>query len=282
MKKIGLVVDFNKKKAVRLANEVKDWLKKKKRTAYVKSFSDLTTSILEDTDFIVTFGGDGTVLRTANAVAPYNIPMVRVNFGTRGYLCNIKPSKIFQALEKILNGKYRIETKNRIRAKILKGKKDTSYSIDAFNEIVVGATSTKKTAWLKLSIVDYYTGHERERVAKVIGDGIIIATQSGSTAYCLSAGGPALLDLDTALAIVASNGHFDSGFLPPYAKSFTISCKDYRIWFEITILRGGQNLPCLGADSDDERVKLLKKGERVIITKSMWKNLFIELMGDSQ
>lgn len=271
MKKIGLVVDSNKKKALKLANEVKDWLQKKKCVVSIESASDLNPSILKDMDFIVTFGGDGTVLRAANAVAPYNIPMARVNFGTTGYLCNIKPNEVFQVLEKILNGQYRLETQTRVKAKVTKGK-EFICAFDAFNEIVVGSDPEKKTAWLQLMVVDYDTGRERYRTAKVSGDGIIIATKGGSTGYCLNALGPALLK--DAFAVVASNGHFDSGFMPPYAKSFVTS---YNVWFEITVSRGGPNLPCLEADSDPKRTRKLKEGERVIITRSPFKNLFIEL-----
>lgn len=270
-KRIGLVVDFNKEDAVKLTNEARDWLKKKNCLAFVKSVFDLRPSILEDVDFIVTFGGDGTVLRTANAVAPYDIPMTRVNFGTVGYLCNIEPGEVFVAMRKILSDQYRTEFRTRIQAKIYKNRKEFTGGFDAFNEITVGSGAEKKTAWLQASIIDYDAGHERERSVKIAGDGLIIATRSGSTGYCLSAGGPALLK--DAFAIVASNSWFESGFLPPHARSLVTPC-DVRI--EITVLRGGLNLPCVTADCDDERKQRLKEEERVIISKSEFKNLFIE------
>lgn len=270
-KKIGLVVDFYKKKAVKLASEVESWLKKKNCSVFIKSIPDLTKSILKDLDFIVTFGGDGTVLRAANAVAPYNIPMARVNFGTTGYLCNIKPKEVFQALEKILNGRYRLETQARIKAKIVKGKEFID-SFDAFNEITVGSSAEKKTAWLRIAVVDYNTDYERERVVRTTGDGLIIATKSGSTGYALSAGGSALLE--DGYVVVPSNGRFEEGFLFSHAPSFVIYGD---VWFEITVLRGGPNLPCVMADSDDQRKRKLEERERVIISKSILKNLFIEL-----
>lgn len=273
--RIGLVVDFSKKEAVKLANEVKDWLSKKGWIVFIKPLSDLKFSDLDikGLSFVVTFGGDGTVLRTANALASHVllcISIARVNFGTTGYLCNIKPKEVFQAMEKILKGQFHLETRTRIEAKVLKNKKTTCW-FDAFNEIVVGSTPTKKTAWLKVTVVNYYKGR-REKILRISGDGLIVATKSGSTGYCLSAGGPVLLE--DAFAAVASNGHFESGFLPPYAKSFVTPSDD--VWFEITVLRGGSNLPCVEADSDDERTRLLKEGEKVVISKSPYKNFFIE------
>lgn len=271
-KNIGLIVDFDKKEAMKLANEVKDWLEKGNYLTFIKSIPELTDSFLQELSFIITFGGDGLVLKTANAVAPYNIPMARVNFGTVGFLCNIEPDRILWNLKKILADQFHIETRSRIRAKIVKENKEIICEFDAFNEIVVGSTPEKKTTWLKVKIIEDSEKSKKTRTLKTTGDGLIIATKSGSTGYCLSAGGPVLLE--DAFAVVASNGHFESGFLPPYAKSFVTPSDD--VWFEITVLRGGQNLPCVKADSDDKRTRLLKEGEKVIISKSTYKNLFIE------
>lgn len=259
-KKFGLIIEPSKDEAKTLAKEIKDWLEKRNCEAHESIFKDL--------DFIITFGGDGTVLKTANAAAPYDIPMARVNFGTTGYLCNIEPGRMSWALKQILACQYRTETRTRIKANIVKGEKELVRSFDAFNEIVVGSTPKKKTAWLQVSIIDFDKNYRK--TIKASGDGLIIATQSGSTGYCLSTDGPALL-LD-AFTVVASNGRF-SGFLPPYARSFVTSCNTK---FEITVRRGGSNLPCVEADSNDERTHNLKERERVIITKSPRKNLFIE------
>lgn len=268
-KKIGLIVDFNKKEAIKLADEVKNWLNKKNYTAFVKPLSDLKQPDFDNLSFVITFGGDGLVLRTANAVAPYNIPMARVNFGTVGFLCNIEPDRVFWALKKILASQYQIETRSRIKAKIVKENKEIICEFDAFNELVVGSAPEKKTTWLEVKIID--PSARETKTFKTTGDGLIIATRSGSTGYCLGAGGPAVL-LDS-FVVVASNGYFESGFLPPHAKSFVTS-SDNR--FEIAVLRGGSNLPCVEADSDDKRTRFLKERESAIIEKSELKNLFIE------
>lgn len=269
-KTMGLVVDFNKREAVTLASEGKDWLQKKNCLAFIESSFELQPSDFKNADFVITFGGDGTVLRAVNAVALYNIPVARVNFGTVGFLCNIEPDRVFWALKKILANQYRIEARNRIKAKIVKENKEIVCEFDAFNEIVVGSTPEKKTTWLEIKIID--PSARKTKTLKTTGDGLIIATRSGSTGYCLGAGGPAVL-LDS-FVVVASNGYFESGFLPPYAKSFVTSSN---VRFEITVLRGGSNLPCVEADSDDKRTRFLKEGESVIIEKSELKNLFIEL-----
>lgn len=269
-KKIGLVIDFRKKEAVKLVRKVGVWLRKKGFSVITVLASNLNRSRLRDTIFIITFGGDGTVLRTANAVASFGIPITRVNFGTVGYLCNVKPQDIFTVLRRILAQQYQLEPRTRIQAKIYRNKKCVG-GFDAFNEITVGSGAEKKTAWLIASISNYDRPDSKEKVIKIAGDGLIIATKSGSTGYCLNAGGPALLE--DAFAIVASNSWFESGFLPSNAKSLVVPCEAK---IKITVLRGGSNLPCVTADCDDERQKKLKEREEVVISRSESRNLFME------
>ena len=267
-KSIVLIVDVSNLEAVELSNKVKVCLKKR---SCLVSVNPSMSPIFEDPDFVVTFGGDGTVLRAANTVAHYNIPMLRVNFGTTGYLCNVKPSRIEWALRKVFDKKFRIENRTRIQAKIYKSEKECVGSFDALNEIAVVAPQLK-TARLQARIIDKGMGRKKERIVRVFADGLIIATKSGSTAYFLNAGGPVLL-LDY-FGLVVSNGYFESGFLPANANSCVASSDAI---FEITVRRGGPNLPWIGVDdSENQRKRRLKEGERVIISKSPLKNLFIE------
>lgn len=279
MKKIGLVVDSGKKEAVKLAQEVQSWLEKKTYFASIKPLSScFSPSPFLNVNLVITLGGDGMVLEIANILASFSnkIPMARVNFGTRGYLCNIKPDEVFQYLEKILDKQFYLEDRTRVEAEIFKGKTSVC-SFDAFNEIVVGITYERKTISLQATVVDNDLDRNKKRfikvprIVEVVGDGLIIATKSGSTGYCLNAGGPALLE--DGFAVVASNGYFKPGFLPTNAKAFVVSCNTC---FEVTVLPGGSNLPCVVADSDSERTRLLKEGERVIIKRSPKSNLFLE------
>ena len=85
--KIGIVYDREKPEATKLALEVKDWLKKRKHQVFLR----LGNSVLEDLNLVITFGGDGLILQTANKVAAYKTPLLRVNFGYVGFLANVKP-----------------------------------------------------------------------------------------------------------------------------------------------------------------------------------------------
>src|SRR4030042_5476646 len=115
MKKIGIVFGKRKPEAKRLGLEIAEWLQKRGH----KTFLRLTKDVLEEGfDFIVTLGGDGLVLGTANKVAKLETPLFRVNFGRKGYLCDINPNDVFEKLGKMLREDYQIESRVRIRAKI--------------------------------------------------------------------------------------------------------------------------------------------------------------------
>ena len=92
--KIGIVYDRKKPAAKELALRVRDWFKERKHQVFLR----LGNSVLEDLDFVVTFGGDGLILHTANKVAAYGVPLLRINFGYVGFLANIEPAEVFEKL----------------------------------------------------------------------------------------------------------------------------------------------------------------------------------------
>ena len=127
-------------------------------------------------DAIVTVGGDGTVL-VAQQQAPA-VPVLGINMGGTGFLADVSPSDAPKALKGLLAGKLPIEKRMRLAAEIA-GKRLP----DALNEAVVRAASPSRMLMFQISV----DGKVAERTR---GDGVIIATPTGSTAYALAAGGP--------------------------------------------------------------------------------------------
>jgi NAD+ kinase len=154
-------------------------------------------------------GGDGTLLYTANLLAKYRIPILGINFGHRGYLCEISSDQIDHAIQNILLNKYSITEKTRIQAKISRHK--DSMILEALNEIAIGGIN--RTVYLSIGIVSPNVNID----ANIAGDGLIISTQTGSTAYNINAGGSMLLF--DAFSIVANNAFFESDVLLPVTKS---------------------------------------------------------------
>lgn len=127
----------------------------------------------------ISLGGDGTFLRAARQLGGTETPLLGVNLGSLGFLTQLSAVDLLPALGRIQRGDFSIEKRLRLEARTAKA----SYS--AYNEILLSRTAIDDFAELLL----YADG---ERVARYEGDGLIIATPSGSTAYALSAGGPIL------------------------------------------------------------------------------------------
>jgi len=129
-------------------------------------------------DLVVTVGGDGTVLKTAMTLPEQETPILAVNMGRRGYLTEVAPGKAIKAVELFRKGNYRIEK----RAKLAVDMNGT-HIVDALNEVVVSSGSPAKMLDLRLGV-------GTEEFLRFRGDGVIVSTATGSTAYALSAGGP--------------------------------------------------------------------------------------------
>ncbi len=262
MKKIGIM--FNKERkpeAKKPSLEIAEWLEKKGCEVYVNPDESILGKGL---DLVVVIGGDGTILRIADKIARFSIPLIGVNFGHRGYLCDIEENEIFEKLEKILQGNFKIEKKTRIQAKVF-NKEKIIREIDGLNEILIGGIS--RTVFLEIEATD----KDRSFKATVTGDGVLFATKTGSTGYNINAGGPALIT--DAFSVVASNAYFSSDFLIPNMRSFVTS--DEAV-FQVRILNTfKENLPFLAADG--QRDYRLKKGDIVRIKRSKYKTLFVKV-----
>lgn len=135
----------------------------------------------EDTQAVIVLGGDGTFIQCAGYLAPKKIPMIGVNLGHLGYLAEVDKDKITPALDQLMNGDYTLEDRMLLSGTLVIDKKDRS-SFPAVNDIVV-KTSGYGVGSFCIEVNGTY-------LTTVSGDGIIVATPTGSTAYNMSAGGP--------------------------------------------------------------------------------------------
>ncbi|MCQ2450744.1 MAG: NAD(+)/NADH kinase [Clostridia bacterium] len=131
-------------------------------------------------DFIVTIGGDGTIIRYAKRAAEHNKPIIGINAGRMGYLANIEQSE-YKLLEKLLTGDYKTEKRMMLSVSVTdENGKISTYK--ALNDAVI-------TSGFISRIIDIYVGVHNDSI-HYRADGIIVSTPTGSTAYSLSAGGP--------------------------------------------------------------------------------------------
>jgi NAD+ kinase len=183
--KVGLVSRLDEPRALEVASSLAKQLRKKGiavtaelelakrgRLGGGRDLSDLRA------DLIVTVGGDGTVLKTAMSIPEPETPILAVNMGRRGYLTEVEPSKAQRAIELFMKGKCRLEKRAKLGVHL-----NGTHVVDALNELVVSSGSPSKMLDVRLAV-------DSEPLLQFRGDGLIVSTATGSTAYALSAGGP--------------------------------------------------------------------------------------------
>ncbi len=135
-------------------------------------------------ELIVAVGGDGTMLSAARLAAPYRIPVLGVNRGRLGFLADISPADIRERLDDVLNGRYVTDNRAMLQARLMRANQEVAAG-QALNDVVV-------QKWQTGRMLDFETWIDERYVNSHGGDGLVIATATGSTAYALSCGGPIL------------------------------------------------------------------------------------------
>ncbi len=149
---------------------------------------------LRRADFAMALGGDGTMLRVARVVAPHGIPLLGVNIGNLGFLAGTEASELKRRMDAVLAGRFVVEERSMLSVEVLRGGRRIYGPDLALNECVIRCGDQARAVTLS-------TRSGERLVADYFGDGLIIATPTGSTAYALAASGP-IIDpsLDVMLA----------------------------------------------------------------------------------
>lgn len=173
----GIVAAYDNKKAKELLVQVTKYLKAKKQ--------EVKTADFKGCDVIVTLGGDGTLLHTSCKYANLGVPYVGVNVGTLGFLTAAEADDWQKAIDKLIAGKFVVSQRMTVEATVGDRK------LRAVNEVAIRGL---------FRVVDLEVNVSQEKFLEVVGDGVIVSTQTGSTAYSLSSGGPIVdPDLDCLL-----------------------------------------------------------------------------------
>ncbi len=208
MTRVGIVAKADAAEAV--IATLLDWLGKRGLTAIleketarlvptgnvaVTSKSDLPTQV----DLVIVLGGDGTLLSMARAVGDLGVPILGVNFGGLGFLTATTLDEMFPALEAALAGRMAVDERMMLTARVVRqGQSLGQY--DALNDVVIMKSAMSRIINLAVSVENQYATAYR-------ADGLIISTPTGSTAYCLSAGGPILFPTMDAIVLTPIASH---------------------------------------------------------------------------
>jgi len=187
-KSVGLVARFDKKKAIRLVEDLAKNLRARGLEVYVEdtlaekiSVREKTVPLKEmKTDFIITIGGDGTILRTCISIPKPEPPILTVNMGVRGFMTEVEPKQAIAAIDKCLKGEFLLEKCMKLSTTL-----DDMKFPDALNEVLISADEPAKLFYAQIL-------KDEKPILSCQADGLMVATQTGSTGYSLSAGGPVL------------------------------------------------------------------------------------------
>jgi NAD+ kinase len=265
-----LVVANTAKPMVRPAlQELLPWLEKRVQIVGVEEGCGGDWSAL-DAEMILVLGGDGTLLNVARKLAGRPIPVMGINYGRLGFLADFTPEQFKPRFEEILRSGMEIQRRSVLQASVLPCEatavrfadkaevaKATRFTAIALNDAVI-------TAGPPFRMIDLALSADSETAVRYSGDGVIVATASGSTAYNVSAGGPILNPDVDAICITP---------ICPHSLSFRPVVVGMKTTVQITAQRvnAGTTLTCDGQVSTE-----LKAGERVVIRKGDHEVLLVD------
>lgn len=215
-------------------------------------------------DLLITFGGDGTLLSVARH-APEHVPILGVNMGTLGFLTEIRVEEFPAVLDRVLEGQYLVEPRVTFTVSVTGPGRDESMRYRVLNDLAINKSAVARIIEMRVSVAGLFVSTFR-------GDGLIVATPTGSTAYNLSAGGPIIYPTMGAVVITPICPHMltnrplvlpdeldiEIGLANPDAKDIYLTL-DGQEGFQI---------------SDRDRVCVRKSEERVLLVQSPDKNYF--------
>jgi len=189
---VGIVYKHDNEQAMDKAYELKEWLEKRAIEVTVEQMEPISSFEHEihcpvpkrKPDWAVVLGGDGTLLGAARRIGRLGVPILGVNLGGLGFLTGIPISKLYPAVNMMLEGKLEQESRIMLEARVIREGREVCY-FQVLNDVVVNKRTLARIIDLNVSINGTFLTTFR-------ADGLIISTPTGSTAYNLSAGGPIL------------------------------------------------------------------------------------------
>ncbi len=218
----------------------------------------LEEEMFKKSDILISIGGDGTLISLGRKSYSYNKPILGINAGRLGFLTDIKPNEIEQFVTKLANKEYRIDYRMVLEIELCIG--DSCNKLIAINDI----TFSREVIHGMVSIDAYasakQTGGSKKHLNTYCGDGLIVSTPSGSTAYNLSAGGPIVFPLTRALILtpLCSHSLTQRPLVLPADFEVEFSSNDNAM-----IVIDGQDIYKL-QDYDSIKIKMAKDGIRMI------------------
>ena len=209
MKKVAILPNVQKDKGLETTKRLVNYLLDKgcepqlsqevAELAEMPQYAKEEAELYSHSDLLISLGGDGTLLGIGRRTARFDKPILGINLGTLGFLTAEEKTHAEAAIDKVLNGDFKLEKRMMLECSIAKGDERTS-GIIALNDICITRGNLYK-------ILEFHVFVNDEYVDTLLADGVIICTPTGSTAYNLSAGGPVLKADAEIIAITPISPH---------------------------------------------------------------------------
>lgn len=262
MNKFCIIVNKDRDEQLELTGRVQEFLASRGRQFAVRTESLDTADaawrpIPSDTDCIIVLGGDGTMIRAANRLLQYDIPLFGINAGNLGYLTGIEAKDAEKGLERICTGNFRVQNRMMLDAEI-----NGQYTDTVLNEVAITRSGVSRM----INLAVYVNG---ALLDVITGDGLLISTPTGSTGYNLSAGG-AIVTPEAKLSLLTP--------ICPHSLSsreIVVSAED-EISVEIRQNRRGPEVTAV-ATFDGRRAVELNTEDRIVVKSSVYSTKMVQL-----
>jgi NAD+ kinase len=216
-------------------------------------------------DLLITFGGDGTLLSVARH-APEHVPILGVNMGTLGFLTEVRVEEFPEMLERVLAGEHFVEPRVTFDVAIHGPQRDASKLYRVLNDVVINKGAVARIIEMKVTVAGNFVSTFR-------GDGLIVSTPTGSTAYNLSAGGPIIYPTMGAVVITPICPHMltNRPIVLPDELDVEIAVTTNIEGHDIYLTLDGQEGAAI---TPDDRVCVRKSAHPILLVQSADKNYF--------
>lgn len=260
MKHFFIITNSQKDKELELTKQMQDFIEEQGGSCWTFALEGKRTeeylltveSIPKETECIFVLGGDGTLIRAATKLVQCNIPLIGVNLGTVGYLCELEAKDIFEAIKQLMQEDYMIEDRMLLTGHGVMHGEHTKERV-ALNEITIHNTGS-------LSILNLIVSVNGKYLHTFHGDGMIVSTPTGSTGYNMSAGGPIIDPKASMLLLTPINAHNLN------TKSIVIGA-DEEVMIEVGCRRIEKDESAL-VSFDGDGIERLRVGDKFVIKRA--------------
>lgn len=260
MKNFLIITNSYKDAGLELTGKVKDYIEErggcctcfKSTGEETEQAAPKDDEIPAETECVLVLGGDGTLIRAASKLVHSSLPLIGVNLGTLGYLCELEENNVFSAVDRLMADNYMIEERMMLSGYGIKAGKKVAANT-ALNDIVIHRTGS-------LSVVNMIVYVNGEYLNTFHADGVIISTPTGSTGYNMSAGGPIVDPKAKMILITPINAHSLNSM------SIVVESED-EVMIEIGKRRSQKDETVEVSFDGDDAVKL-EVGDKFIIHKA--------------